>query len=237
MGNRINNKSILQKTKIGDVTPFQIKDCALIVRISDQLPAINLREFRERAAQCSLDSIYHHFCETVLRPTFDDPEFHNDFARWARRALHDHVLSEKLEILNPYDFTDLEELRKVLLDIIDDHLSEIHTIPWALHERAFFFHSATTVVFDSDRTIEYPEHLAKAVSKMTTGSIYYHFWEARRRTPDNTDDITAWLRDWNNRGIEMINELAGLDFYFMSLRELQIELVKIFNRISGNGAG
>ncbi len=219
-----------------DVSPFQIKDCALIVSIADQLPALNLREFRERVATCSIDSIYHHFCETVLRPTFDDPEFHNDFARWARRGLHDHVLAERLEILNPYEYADLKDLRKAVLDILEDRLSEVHTITWALHDNQFFFHSATTVVFDTSLTIDSPEHLGEAVSQMTTGSIYYHFWEARRRTPKHTDDFTEWLRGWDGKGAKMIKALSRIDFYYMRLRELQLTLVDLFNSICGNGA-
>ncbi|UCD17159.1 MAG: hypothetical protein JSV44_12020 [Candidatus Zixiibacteriota bacterium] len=231
--NRENNRS--RRSKV-EVTPFQIMDCALIVRITDQLPALNLREFRERVADCPFDSIYHHFCETVIRPSFDDPEFHNDFARWARRALHDHVLAERLEIINPYEFADLEELRKVVLDILDDRLSEIHFIPWALHNRQFFFHSATTVIFDTSLTIDSPEHLCTAISQMTTGSLYYHFWEARRRTPEHTDDFTEWLRGWDGEGARMIKALSKIDFYYMSLRELQRTLVELSDKICGNGA-
>jgi hypothetical protein len=220
------------KTKM---TPFQIKDCALIVRISEQLPAINLRELRERVASCPPDSLYHHFCETVLRPSFDDPEFHNDFAIWARRALHDHVLAEKLEILDPYSFADMEELRKEVLDIFDDRLSEIYYVPWALHDRAFYFHSATTVVFDTNMTIDSPKRLRQAVSQMTTSSLYYHFWEARRRTPDRLDDFSVWLKDWNDRGIPLIEAFSQIDFYFMSLRELQQRMYRVIGEITGKG--
>jgi len=215
------------------VDAFQIKDCALIVRICDQLPAINLRELRERISSCSSDAIYHHFCETVLRPSFDDPEFHNDFAIWARRGLHDHVLAERLEILDPYSFPNMEELRKEILDILADRLSEIYYIPWALHENAFHFHTATTVVFDTNMTIDSPENLGRAIANMTTSSLYYHFWEARRRTPEGTDDFSFWLEDWNNRGRELIEAFSQIDFYFMSLSELQEKLYTTISNIVG----
>jgi len=214
------------------VAPFAIKDCALIIRICDQLPAINLRELHERVSNCPVDSLYHHFCETAIRPSFDDPEFHNDFAIWARHALHDHVLAERLEILHPYSFTDMEELRKELIDIIADRLSEIHFIPWALHDQAFFFKQATTVVFDTNRTIESPEDLGSAVAAMTTSSLYYHFWEARRRTPGNMDDFSFWLTGWNDRGKPLIEAFSQIDFYFMSLRELQQKLYDVIKEVA-----
>jgi len=215
------------------VTAFQIKDCALIVRITDQLPAINLRELRERIMSCSDDSLYHHFCETVIRPSFDDPEFHNDFAIWARHSLHDHVLAERLEIIDPYSFPNMEELRKEVLDILADRLSEIYFIPWALHEKAFYFHTATTVVFDTNQTIDTPKQLKEAIANMTTSSLYYHFWESRRRTPSRKDDFSVWLEEWNDRGEALIEAFSGIDFYFMNLRELQSKLCATVENILG----
>lgn len=210
-------------------TPFQIKDCALIVKICDIHPAINLREFRQQIMACPDDSVYHHFFECALRPSFDDPEFHNDFARWAARALHDNVLAERLEIINPYDFPNLEELRKNVEDIIDDRLSEQHTIPSVQDDNAFIFHSATTVIFDTTNTIDSPEQLSQAVLDMSLGSVYYHFWEARRRTEERTDDFTVWLKDWNGFGDAAIAALAEIDFYFMNLSELKLKLIEVFD--------
>jgi len=217
------------------ITPFEIKDCALIVRICDILPAINLRELRERIASCPIDSLYHHFCETVLRPSFDDPEFHNDFALWAWRVLHDHALAERLEILDPYSFPNFEELRKEMLDLIGDRLSEMQFIPWAHSDNSFFFHTATTVVFNTNITIDRPEDLSDAIANMTTSSLYYHFWEARRRTPNNADDFSVWLQDWNDRGKALIDAYSQIDFYFLSLRELQEKLLRVTTKILKNG--
>jgi len=215
------------------VDPFQIRDCALITRTSNGLPSLNLREFREQVARCPIDSIYHHFCETVLRPSFDDPEFHNDFAVWARRALHDHVLAERLEILDPYDYPNFEELRREVLEILDDRLAEVTYIPWVEGNRAFHFLRATTVVFDTGITIESPTLLSRAIAEMTTSSLYYHFWEARRRTDGQLDDFTAWLKNWNSRGEPLIEAISNIDFFFLSLRELQKKLRAVIDDTLG----
>ncbi|HKL49292.1 MAG TPA: DUF5752 family protein, partial [Desulfuromonadales bacterium] len=62
---------------------FRVRDCALITRMAGISSALNLRELRERVATCPLESLYHHFCETVIRASFDDPEFRNDLAVWS----------------------------------------------------------------------------------------------------------------------------------------------------------
>jgi len=219
-----NNRGHLEKNGDIVVAPFEIKDCALITRTGNGLPAMNLREFRQGVASCPIESIYHHFCETVLRPSFDDPEFHNDLARWARRDLHDHVLAERLEILDPYAFANFEELRRAVLDIIDDHLSEISYIAWVDEGSSFHFLRATTVVFETGHSFSKPSELVKVISEMTTSSLYYHFWEARRRTEDQRDDFSHWLKNWPGRYDKVIEAIGNIDFYFMSLRELQKKL-------------
>ena len=81
--------------------PFKVQDCAIITRMGGVSSAVNLRELRERIAVCPNETLYHHFCETLVRPTFDDPEFRNDFAVWASRHLRDRVLAERLGIIKP----------------------------------------------------------------------------------------------------------------------------------------
>ena len=82
------------------IAPFELMDCALI-SLAIGKRAINLRELRDRIAEAPESSLYYHFYENMLRPSFDDPEYRNDFALWAKRALHDSRLAEQLGILDP----------------------------------------------------------------------------------------------------------------------------------------
>jgi hypothetical protein len=77
--------------------------------------ALNLRELRERLKIAPVECLFHHFCETQIRPTFDDPEFRNDFAIWTARELHDRVLAERLGIINPYANGSFEDLRAMVI--------------------------------------------------------------------------------------------------------------------------
>jgi hypothetical protein len=204
--------------------PFRIKDCALIVRMAGVGQALNLRELYDRITICPADSIYHHFCETPLRPSFDDPDYRNDFAVWSHYALNDEILAERLGVLDPYNFKDMEDLRQTVLDIIDERLSELSHFPWAKSGSAFSFLQAHTVVFDTDRYFESPEELPLVLSQMTTSSLYYHFLEARRRVEGKLDDFTAWLMDWNDRADDIIKAFSEVDFYFLTLKDLQSKL-------------
>jgi hypothetical protein len=60
-----------------ELAPFLFKDCALIaIAIGER--ARNLRELRERLHDIDPNSIYYHFWGGLLRPRFDDPEYHQD---------------------------------------------------------------------------------------------------------------------------------------------------------------
>ncbi len=206
--------------------PFEVRDCALITRMAGIETAINLRELRERVAVCPVECLFHHFCETQIRPTFDDPEFSNDFAVWSARNLRDRVLAERLGVINPYTFESLEELREAVLEIIDDHLSMLPYIPWVPRGEDFRFMAATTVVFNADKFLETPEDLLNELPHLSDSSIYYHFIEARRRTENRTDDFSAWLEGFGKGCEELINALGKIDFYYLPLRVLKETIIR-----------
>jgi len=188
--------------------------------------ALNLRELRERVRVCPVECLFHHFCETVIRPTFDDPEFRNDFAVWAARELRDRALAERLGIINPYEYPDLEQLRHSVVEILDERLSEVPWIPWVKTGHDFRFMRAVTVVFDTGTQLKVPSDLVSSVNDMSLSTIYYHFVEARRRTEGRVDDFTAWLSEFGSGVDDLVRTLAEVDFYFMSLPELKKHLVR-----------
>jgi len=108
--------------------PFEIKDCALIT-LAVGRSAHNLRELRDHAADVPVESLRHHFYEALLRPSFDDPEFGNDFAVWAHEALRDEALAERLSALDPVDHPGGEALRTALVDLLEDRLAELPVAP------------------------------------------------------------------------------------------------------------
>lgn len=205
--------------------PFIVRDCALLTRMSGIPEAANLRELRERVAVCSENVLYHHFCETLLRPSFDYPDYHNDFAVWSKLYLDDRVLAERLGILDPFTLTSMEALRSKMLDIIDERLSEVPVIRSVSKGSEFFFLEATTVIFETGDIIEDPSQLLPVVENMTSGSIFYHFVEARRRTPDGKDDFSEWAAAFEESGAAYEEILSSIDFSFLTLAEIKRVLI------------
>ena len=209
------------------IDPFTVKDCALIA-IATGERAHNLRELRDRLQTTRPGCIYYHFWGGLLRPSFDDPEYQNDFAVWAYHGLHDRFLAERLALVDPTDFDDLEDLRRELIEIIEERLDENDLVPWAAAHQQFQFIRSQIVVFDSRIRISKPEELKGLIPQLTVGSIFYHFVDARRRTPNKNDDFSQWLIGFGDNYCELWEQIESLDPYFKSLTELRAQLGEIF---------
>lgn len=219
---------------MSDTQPFVVKDCALTA-ISTGRRAQNLRELRDGLQTVHPGSIYYHFWGGLLRPRFDDPEYNNDFAAWARHGLHDATLAERLGIIDPA-YNDIEELRRELIETIEERLDETESPAWSPRDRQFNFIRGQTVVFDTHRRIADPRELARALPEMSVGSVYYHVIDARRREPIGSDDFRAWLLQFGDRHGELSARLAQVDPYFVSLPELRRDLAGIFADYFAGGA-
>ncbi|MGB9712661.1 MAG: DUF5752 family protein [Dissulfurimicrobium sp.] len=207
--------------------PFRIMDCAL-VGISTGYKAQNLRELRDCLSKAPKNSIYNHFWGRFLQPHFDEPEYNNDFAAWIYRGLHVKALAEKLSVIDPTDYSDIEALRQELLEVIDEYLDESEYVPWAKADDMFYFIQSQIIIFDTNRMINHPAELVQTVPAMGRGSIFYHYIDARRRTPDRSDDFSAWLMAWGDGYNDLRLKIMSIDPYFSSLNEIKEKLSRIF---------
>ena len=200
--------------------PFRIMDCA-ITTLALGKSAQNLRELRDRVMDVPVQSLSHHFYESLLLPVFDDPDYRNDFALWASRHLHDDRLAERLGVIDPMEFADLEELRQHVVDVIEDRLAETSVVPAVPPGHEFYFLSSRKVILDSGLRAATPADLAGLMPRLPTGSIFYHFVEGRRRPPLKVDDFSVWLEGWGERFRGCRERLAGIDFHLWSLKEMR----------------
>lgn len=206
-----------------EMAPFAIKDCALIALATGRKARL-LQEFRRDLLEVETTSLYHHFWGGLLLPRFEEREYNNDFAAWVRHGIHDSVLAEQLAAVNPVDYPDLEALRQKLIDLIDTRLEEVDYLYWIKASQQFEFVSSQIVVLKTNFTLCQPEELARVLPSLSTGSIFYHFIDARRRTPNAQDDFSEWLVAFGDEYADLREQLGAIDPYFGSLGELREQL-------------
>ncbi len=206
---------------------FAIKDCALAT-IATGRRAQTLRELRGILRDIHPGCIYYHFWGTLLRPQFSDREYNNDFATWCHHSLHDNPAAERLAVIDPADYVDMEELRRELIEIIDERLDETEVMLVARADQQFHFTRSVIVVFDTYRRLTEPAELVRVLPELSVGSIFYHFIDARRREPIAVDDFRAWLMGLGPEYKPLLDSLAEIDPYFESLFVLRDRLAKTF---------
>jgi len=213
---------------------FAIKDCALAA-IATGVKAYDLGEFMQCMQTIHPGSIYYHFWGGLLRPRFDNREYHNDFASWAAapHGLHDETLAERLSAIDPTDYSDMEDLRNELADIIDGRLYESIRLRYTNADSPFQFIRSQIVVFDTHRAIASPQELSNMLPHISISSIFYHFIDARRRTDEGMDDFRLWLEYFGEEHSQLYDMLAEIDPYFTSLAELRQQLIRVFSTYFG----
>lgn len=208
---------------------FLVKDCALIALATGR-SASRLEQLRDELAQVDLSSVYHHFWGGLLQARFEEREYNNDFASWVRHALHDSVLAERLAVLDPRYFHDIDELRWQVIELIEARLDESEHLASVRASYSFEFVSSRIVVFDTHRRLTEPADLKSIMLELSTSSIFYHFIDARRRTPTGRDDFSDWLGGFGAGYASLQREIAVLDPYFGSLFELRAQLGALLSR-------
>ncbi len=206
---------------------FVVKDCTL-VRISTGIRAQSLRDLREGIASVDVDCIYYHFWGNKIAPGFEEQEYNNDFARWVKKELNDLLLAERLAVVDPSEFDTIEELREELVDIIDQRLDELDYLPVSKFDRQFHFIKGFIVVFDTYRRVSRPRDMCVEIPKMSVGSIYYHFVDARRRNSSGFDDFRSWLLEFDEDYSPLIERIAEIDPFFMQMTEIREQLSHAF---------
>ena len=210
-----------------NTNPFEVKDCALIA-IATGKRARNLRELINLLQDIDLNSIYYHFWGGLLRPRFDNPEYHNDFAIWVAQSLYNKTLAERLALIDPAKYESMAGLRDEIIDLIEEDLDETEYPVWSGRDDQFEFIGSQLVVFNTNVRIKTPPEMADFFSRMSSGSIFFHFIDGRRRNENELDDFRKWLMQFGVQYKNLIERIEVIDPYFSSLTELRTHLTEAF---------
>ena len=204
--------------------PFRFRDCSLTI-LSLGRTARNLRELRAELAAVPAASLQHHFYDAFLRPSFDDREYRNDFAAWTRRMLRDAPLAERLSVVDPLDCADFEDVRDRLIEVVEERMAEDTRHADVPEGMEFRFLRSQLVFFDTGKRAATIAELRAILPNTTTGSVFYHFVNARFRSKEKRDDYSTWLMELGEEGRVIASRLARVDFQLWSLGETRGRIV------------
>ncbi|GKS56939.1 hypothetical protein YTPLAS18_04660 [Nitrospira sp.] len=171
-----------------------------------------------------IDSVYYHTHSYFLRHRFIERTYPNDFAEWAAGQVRDHVLAERLAVVDPFDFLSLEALREEVISIIDDHLTTLVTVPRAGPGGAFHFNRSRILEVPTGITVTTLREFRDALAEVEVSAIYFHVFEAHLRLQREENDFSAWMRGSLNLH-ELADRIRALNPYLGSLERLRSSLL------------
>lgn len=206
--------------------PFWFRECFLMTMPLGR-KAVNLRELLQALKEVDTEVLHYHLLQSRLAVTQPVVEYPNDFALWAATALQDVKLAEKLSSFDPLEYDDLEQVRQAMVDILEDYLWDLPSVPWARPGFEFHFCMASMVVIRAEIPATTLREFCHAMGKVGLDSVYYHFFEARRRHGSRqVDDFSFWIE--NNFGLpELVRAIRDIDLYFYTLKEVRDTLLQL----------
>jgi hypothetical protein len=204
-------------------TTFRFIGCSEIQEILGK-QAEDERQLAELLEEIPLDSVYYHTHSYFLRARFIERTYPNDFAKWTSEQVGDHVLAERLSVVDPFDFSSLEALREELISIIDDHLSSMATVPRVGFGTPFYFNRSRILEVPTGLETRTLREFRNAISEVDVSAIYFHVFEAHLRLQREENDLSAWIRG-SLKLTELANQMQALNPYLGSLERLRSSLL------------
>ena len=188
--------------------------------------AWDTRELLEFLEEVPEDSIYYHTHSYFLRHPYIAGFYPNDFAHWAATQVGDKVLAERLAVLLPRDFIDLEGLRNTMLNVLDQHLSRLDLVPRVAYGEAFHFMRSTMRRVDTGLEARDLKTFQEILAGVDLSVIFFHTFEAWFRHGRIEGDFAIWLDE--ELGLrELRQRIAQLDPYAMSLEGYRKRLLAL----------
>jgi hypothetical protein len=176
------------------------------------------------------DSLSYHTHSFFLRHKYIAGPYPNDFATWAAIQVRDRVLGEKLGILDPYDFEDLEALRTEIVNIIDEHLSQLQIIPRVIYGEPFHFMQSRIIEVRTDLEARNLTEFRKILATVDVSAVYYHNFEAILRLGRRMGDFALWIEEQLDLP-ELAKKISSLDFYMTSLESIRQRIIKLCDEV------
>jgi len=203
--------------------PFQFYTSSSLVEITGKR-AKDLRSLLQILKTIDESSVFYHVHNSFKEYTFASGEYSNDFARWVQEDIEESGLAEKLASINVKDFVDIESLRSQIVKVIEEYLKTNPVEISVPAGREFYFLTSISIVMPTPYKAYTLKDFEAALKNIGPRSLYYHFFDARIRIGNKTNDFSKWIRANFNEN-ELADKIEALDPYFMTLNELKDKII------------
>ena len=205
--------------------PFLFMECSELREILGE-EASDEKRLVELLETVPLDSIYFHTHSYFLRHSYVERVYPNDFAQWVAMEVRDHVLGERLSVVDPFEFRELDALRTELISVIDDHLSKTPIVPRVMFGEPFYFNKSRIIQVPTRMEVTTLQEFRNALSEVEVSAIYFHVFESRHRLKHEESDFSAWIEQ-SLEMPELADKLRTINPYLGSLERVRSALLNV----------
>jgi hypothetical protein len=180
--------------------PFRFSSCMELCEVLSKR-AKDEHRLLELIEEAPADSIYYHTHSYFLRHAYAQQLYSNDFATWVVLYAQDRVLGERLGVLDPFDFSDIEQLRDEILRIMAEHLNH-STVPRYVVSEPFEFIRSHIIEIPLGLEARTLGEFHDALAEVEVGAVYNHVCEARMRKRLLSVDFARWLSSEEGLGLQ-----------------------------------
>jgi hypothetical protein len=205
--------------------PFVFIGCVELRQALDHR-ARDERELLDRLEEVPSGSVFYHTHGYFLRHRPITTAYGNDFAAWVASQVHDQVLAERLAVVNPFEFADLELLREELASVIHDHLQRLSTVPRVDLGEPFYFQQSHIVEVPLGPGANTLAEFRTGLVEVDSSAIYFHMVEARARLGRRSGDFAEWIRS-SLELPELAERIERIDTYMTSLERVRARVLSL----------
>lgn len=211
------------------VSPFRFVGC-LELREMLGRKAADVQELMTVIENAPVDSIYYHTHSYFLRNEYAPTLFPSDFATWAAVSVRDRVLSERLGMIDPFEFKDVESLRAQIVSTIDDHLKTLWNVPRLIHGEPFEFIRSHIIEVDLEVSAGSLKEFRDRLSTVDRSALFNHICEAKIRKGRRSGDFVAWIESEHGLGLpKLAEQVAAIQPLGLTLEGIRARILGILD--------
>jgi len=182
--------------------------------------AKSLQEFTEAIKVVPNSSLFYHFYLNLFNYHNLPTDYPNSFAHWLARN-NCEILAEKISVIDPIRYYDLEKLREDLLSILWE--CEAEKVKAFLEP--FHFIYVHRHVLETGRVAYNLEEFVEGIEKSSIYSLFHHLITCRVDKGSAINDYSEWLI---NQGYAKKGEaIESIDVYMLNLYEVKEAILEV----------
>lgn len=208
-------------------SPFVFYTSSQLVEITGR-KAAHLKQLIEVLKTIDSSSIFYHIHHAFREFQFAPGAYTNDFAHWVNSELGESRLAEKLANVNIKEYSDLEQLRRRLIEITFEYLEQATEIRRALEGHEFYFCRNIGIVMKTRYEAWTLEEFCGMLKKVGLRTLFFHFFEAPLRLGRRKNDFSEWIRHCFGKE-QLATRIEALDPYLYSMDELRDKIIDLIH--------